>query len=67
MREKDLENRIKLIHDRLDLINLYLEEFLEKLGSSGTEQLVNENLEELKELLVLLAKIAAQKNKEDEK
>ena len=47
MRKKDIENRIKLIEDRLTLATTVLEEeFLEKLGKKGLENFINESLEE---------------------
>ena len=67
MREKDVFNRIKMLHHRLTLIEMFKSQFIEKLGMSGTQQYIDEILEELKELMDLREKIQAQKNKDNEK
>ncbi len=47
MRKIDLENRLKILHQRLTLINLYPEHFESILGRKGVEILIDETLDEI--------------------
>lgn len=63
MREKFLNTRLRILYQRLDLINLYPDDFVEVLGEKGLEEYVNEALEEIKRHKSELQKI---KSKDEE-
>ena len=50
MTREDNENRLNLLFRQLDLITLLRHEFEEKLGKRGTEERINEILEEIQSL-----------------
>jgi len=47
MTNRQRKQRIKVLKDQLALINLYTDDFLERLGKRGLEQYVNEILDEI--------------------
>ena len=47
MTNKERKQRLKVLKDQLTLINLYTDEFLERLGRRGLEQYINEILDEM--------------------
>jgi hypothetical protein len=47
MSERDILNRISLLYQQLELINLYEEEFLEILGKEGYFKKINDILDEI--------------------
>ena len=55
MRKKDATNRIKMLIHRLTLINMYRDEFEDKLGKTELEDLINANLDEYAYLKKLLS------------
>jgi len=46
MTERQLRNKIKSLGRELDLMMLYKQEFLDKLGSEGLEEEINKRLEQ---------------------
>ena len=56
MTQRDIELRRELLKKQLILIELYPEEFIERLGLSGLERLVNEILDEMNYLKELSKK-----------
>lgn len=57
MTKREIANRKKAAKDRLRLIQLYKQEFYDKIGKKGVEELVNQNLEEILYLNELSKKI----------
>ncbi|MFK7983235.1 MAG: hypothetical protein AB8G86_24860 [Saprospiraceae bacterium] len=56
MTEKEIKQRQRNLEQQLTLINLYTEEFLERLGKKGLEHYVNEILDEINYLRALSKK-----------
>jgi len=46
MTERQLRNKIKSLGRELDLMMLYKQEFLDKLGSEGLKEEINKRLEQ---------------------
>ena len=63
MRERTLRNRLKILHQRLDLINLYPDDFIDALGDKGVEEYINETLDEIIEKNAELAKLKSKDKK----
>ena len=66
MSEKNLRNRLNILFQQLDLINLYPDEYLEKYGVKGGEENLNNILDEMIDIQNQLSEIESQK-KNDEK
>jgi len=47
MTKKEIEQRQKILNQQLTLINLYTDEFLERLGKKGLEHYIDEILDEM--------------------
>lgn len=47
MTKKEIRQRQKVLKQQLILINLYTEEFLERLGKKGLEHYIDEILDEM--------------------
>ncbi len=56
MTSKEIKQRQKILEQQLTLINLYTEEFLERLGRKGLEHYINEILDEMNYLKELSKK-----------
>ncbi len=56
MTNKQIEKRLKILEQQLTLINLYTEDFLDRLGRKGLEHFINEILDEMNYLRELSKK-----------
>jgi len=63
MRERTLRNRLKILYQQLDLINLYPDDFIEALGEKGIEDYINETLDEILEKNTELANLKSKNKK----
>ena len=54
MTEKEIYQKINLIHQQLTLINKYHHHFEERLGKEGLEEYINSRLDELSKMYKLI-------------
>ena len=64
MRElRDLENRIKFLKDKITLMTNYKEHYLKKLGKALYFVVIDDSLDELKQLFIQVEKLKKDENK----
>ena len=57
MTKKQLKNRLKILFQQLELMNLYPDNFQDNLGKRGIQNYIDDILDEINEISDLLEKL----------
>lgn len=55
--QRDLENRIKVLEDKITLMTIYKDHFVDKMGLSWYFEEIDLSLDELKQLFIKVEKL----------